>query len=346
MRNPEANRLLLRLAGFLPLVGALLLIDWISLQPAGRHLLAGSLDGAANAMVAGKTIWSRVAALYIKPVWIEHLQSRPEVVVLGSSRAIQVSQEWFRPRTMLNAALLQGDFQDAVAIFEECLETGKTPREVVLEVNPSLAYADKARVSPALASYFRHALVRYRMFPRIFFSGPLTLEGVRWDARIYSKGAVWRVAQKFESDGYLYRPDGSMDWSVTESSNTPDEVERGARSEMVHLDPEHQLWRATSQPGWFDRKIWQAFMDDLRGRGIRVVLLLVPVHPAAYDFYRRQGGYDDTWLRSDAQRRGITVVGSYSPGAAKVTREDFYDDVHVHAEVLHRLLREGGVVRF
>jgi len=68
------------------------------------------------------------------------------------------------------------------------------------------------------------------------------------------------------------------------------------------------------------------------------------VHPAAFNFYNRQGGYDDTWIRRDMAARGVTVIGSYSPAVAGATRSDFFDDVHVHREVLHRFLREGRIV--
>ena len=42
--------------------------------------------------------------------------------------------------------------------------------------------------------------------------------------------------------------------------------------------------------------------------------------------------------------RGVTVLGSYSPAVAGATRDDFFDDVHVHREVLYRFLREGKIV--
>jgi hypothetical protein len=114
---------------------------------------------------------------------------------------------------------------------------------------------------------------------------------------------------------------------------------------MKRLDPTYSHWRATSRPGWFDLRILRAFLDDLQSRRIRVVVILVPVHPAAFDFYSRQGGYNESWIRQEMAARGITVIGSYSPSVARATRADFYDDVHVKASLLHRLLREGGIVQ-
>jgi len=344
MRSYDATRFVVRLACFLPLMGGLLLIDWIGEQPPVRRRLIGALDAAADALVAGKTIWIRANMLDVKAVWIEHSPIQPEVIVLGSSRVTQIPQSWFGSRSLLNASSLAGDFLDAVATFEACLETGKTPRLVLLELNPSLASADKAQMAPALARYFERALLRFRIFPPVFFSGPLTLEGIRWDPLLFSRHAVWKVSEQLAPGGVLLRPDGTSAWNATESQQTADEVEKTAISTMQHLDPQHRRWRMGSQPGWFNRSILQAFLDDLHARGVRVVVLLVPVHPVAFDYYRRQGGYDDAWIRNEMAGRGIAVVGSYSPAMVKATKEDFFDDVHVRPAVLHRLLREGGIV--
>lgn len=341
MRNPDAIRFFSRLLCFVPLAGGLLLTDWLGAQPPVRRLFTHTLDEASEALVCGRTIWSKAEQFDLKPVWIEHLQTHPEIVVLGSSRSAQIVQEWFGQRPLLNASMFTADLLDDVAIFEKCLETGNTPRLVLLELNPSLKFEDKARVSPALASSFRGALMRYRIFPAMFFSGLLTLDTVRWEPSVVLRENVWHVAGEMTPGGYLMHPDGSLQWGLTERHVTPDVVEREVVADLQHLDPKMQRWRTSSRPEWSDMRILRAFLDDLHSRGIRVVTLLVPVNPVAYEFYRRQGGYDDSWIRKEMAGRGIDVVGAYSPAEAGAGREDFYDDVHVHADVLHRLLEES-----
>jgi hypothetical protein len=344
MYNTAAIRFLVRLTCFVPLVGLLLLVNWVSGEPPVRRLFTRRLDAAAAALAAGKTIQSYADMSDLKPVWLEHLQRSPDVVVLGSSRTAQIPQDWFRPRSLLNLAILAGDFADSIAIFQDCLDTGKHPKMVLLELNPTLTFEEKSHVAPALAPHFRRALLHYGIFPPIFFSGPLTLDGLRWDPRVFLRENLWDVSGRLDRGGYRMHPDGSAEWPGSESGATPDDVERGAISEMHRLDPEHARWRTSSQPHWFDHRILLAFLDDLHARGIRVVVLLPPIHPAAFYFYRRQGGYDESWIRSDMASRGVTVVGSYSPSTARARREDFFDDVHVRPAVLRRLLKEGGIV--
>jgi len=344
MRSPDIIRFLLRAACFAPLVGFVLLVNWVCSQPPVRRLFTGTLDAAAEALVAGKTIRSHIDMADLKPIWIEHLQTSPDVVVLGSSRMLQIRQDWFGPRTLWNLAMPSGDFADGVAIFEQCLNTGKHPGLVLLELNPTLTFDEKSHVAPALAPHYRRALLHYGIFPPVFFSGPLTLDALRWDPRLFARQRPWGVSDTLEPAAYRLHPDGSADWQGAESETPPDVVEQAAISAMHRLDPEHRRWRTSSQPGWFDRRILSAFLDDLRARGIRVVVVLAPIHPAAFDFYARQGGYDDTWIRRDMASRAVAVIGSYSPTVAGATRGDFFDDVHVHREVIHRFLREAKIV--
>jgi hypothetical protein len=344
MRNPDAMRMFFRLTLFLPLAGTLLLLDWIGARPPVRRLVIGPLETAADALISGQTIWCRADMHDLKPLWIERLHKPQEVLVLGSSRVMQISPEWFRPRRVLNAAMPAGDFEDSVAAMQLCLETGKTPELVLLELNPTLTFEKKARIAPALAPYFRRALMHYGIFPPTFFTGLLTLDAFRWDPRVWLEHPVWRVSQELPSGAYRMRPDGTSDLGFLESGQTPDDVERGVIEEMHHLDRQFLHWRTTSQPAWFDLKILRAFLDDLRVRHIRLVVLMVPVHPAAYDYYRRQGGYDESWIRREMASRGITVIGSYSPVSSKATKADFFDDVHVRAALLRRLLTESKVI--
>ena len=344
MRKADLVRFLVRLAWFLPFAGGLLLLNWIGAQPPVRRHLTPVLDSAAEALVSGETITCHADMLDLKPIWLEHVQSKPDVVVLGSSRVAQIPHDWFAPRPMLNLALLAGDFADAVAIFQKCLATGKTPKLVLLELNPTLTFEAKEWVAPALAPPYRRALLRYGILSPTLLWGPLNLDALRWNPQIFLRRQPWKVSATMDVGAYRLRPDGSADWYGTDDPLTPDELEREVQSQIHSLAPKYQYWRTSSRPDWFSHKVLGGFLDDLHARGIRVVVVLVPVHPAAYEFYRRQGGYDDSWIRKEMAARGVPVVGAYAPSVAKAARAEFFDDVHAHASVLHRLLAGAGII--
>ena len=338
MRAPEAIRLLLRIGCFLPLMAVLVVIDWISVRPAVRRIAERDLNAAAAAMLSGRTIWSDAEMRDIKAAYLEKMPHLKDMLVLGSSRLLPVSDAWFPTDSMFNAGVLTGDLDDEVAMFQVCVESGKMPHTVLLELNPSLVREEKRRVVP----YLWNAWLRYQTFPPRFFGGLAVLEGVRWDFHsLESTG--WGTAERLAPGFYFLRPDGSSDLSDPRSKDTPEEIEAKALAGLSHLDAFDLRWRTSSTVSGINLKILRRFLDDLRSRGIRVVVVLPPVHPAVYDFYTSRGGYNETWIRREMSARGIQVVGSFSPSAAKATRADFIDGVHPRGELLRRLLSEAGI---
>jgi hypothetical protein len=341
----DPARVVFRLACFLPVVAAPFLTNWICTTAPVERWLGRGLDGFTDLLIAGKTIWTSDDLRSLKAAWIARMPVGKDVLILGSSRALPISSEWFQPLSMFNAAVFSGDMDDMISIFQLCVEAGKTPRVVVLELNPALTNEAKAGEQRALEPYFRRALARYRVRP------PLRLWGELFSALQFRlnlrrlRSPAWGVSREPVAGADRLLPDGVPDYGRQQLSASPDLVEANVALSISHFDRGYIPWRTKSQPDGYDLKLFRCFLDDVQSRGIRVVVWLAPIHPAAYDFYAKLGGYDETWIRREMASRSITVVGSYSPATARATNADFFDDVHPRAAVVHRLFREAGVVR-
>jgi hypothetical protein len=345
MAASDTTRVLIRLACFAPLVTMPALINWICTTPPIQRWLGSRLDGIADTLIAGKPIWTPDDLRTLKAAWIARMPAGKDVLILGSSRALQISSEWFRPWSMFNAGVFYGDLDDMISIFQLFLEVGKIPRVVVLELNPALTNRRKAGELRALEPYFRHALARYRIRPPLRLLAELFSEQqVRlnlWRLR----APAWGFSKEPVPGADRVLPDGLSGYISGQPKTTPDEVEAAVVSSISHFDGESVPWRTKSLPGEFDLQLFRRFLDDLQSRGIRVIVWLAPVHPAAYNFYAKLGGYDETWIRREMAPRNITVVGSYSPMVARATKADFFDDIHPCAALVHRLFREAGVIQ-
>jgi hypothetical protein len=345
MGASDATRVLLRLACFAPLAAGPALMNWICATPPVERWLGSRLDGITGTLIAGKSIWTFDDLRTLKAAWVARMPAEKDVVVLGSSRALQISSEWFQPRSMFNASVLSGDLDDTISIFQLFLEVGKTPRVVVLELNPALTNKRQAGELRALEPYLRHALARYglrppfRLLAEIFSAEQARLNIARLRAPTWGFSPVPIPAEN------RVLPDGVEDYMSAPSKGTPDEVEAAVVSITRQFDGDTVPWRTRSQPGEFDLRLFHCFLDDLQSRGIRVIVWLAPIHPVAYDFYAKLGGYDETWIRREMASRNITVVGSYSPAVAGATKADFFDDVHPKQAIVHRLFREAGVIQ-
>jgi hypothetical protein len=344
MLTQGARALAIRIACFLPLVAGLLISDWVSGLPPVRGAAMRNLNAAAAALVAGKAVSGADDPRDLRIAWLLNLPSAKDVLVLGSSRVMQISEQWFHPQTMFNAAVFSGGLDDAVSIVQFCLENGKLPRSVILELNPSLAPEGQRLPTGLTGPFLRRAFVRYRVFPERLLGGLFSLAGVRWDIRMM-RAPAWGDASALTPGMYRVWPDGTIDWGPRPAQTSPDEAEAAAVWKMRHLDAETLLYRTSSQPKSGDLKILRHLLDDFQSRGIGVVVLLPPVHPAVYGAYYRQGGYHEDWIRSEMAGRGIRVVGSFSAAIAGASRADFLDDVHCRPSVLRRLLADAGIIQ-
>jgi hypothetical protein len=95
--------------------------------------------------------------------------------------------------------------------------------------------------------------------------------------------------------------------------------------------------RAPGREGALER-----FVRYLGGEGVGVTLVLVPFAPEVYDAARRLPGRTvvdvERELRAIAARTSVRIVGSYDPRAVGVTTSDFFDESHMRAEALARLI--------
>jgi hypothetical protein len=340
----DSTRVLLRLACFLPLLAAPFLANWSCTAPPVERWLGRDLDGFADMLIAGKTIWTQDDLRSLKAAYIARMPSGKDVLILGGSRALPISSEWFGPLSVFNAAVFRGDMDDMISIFQLCVEVAKMPRVVVLELNPALTNESKAAEQRALEPYFRHALARYRFRP------PLRLWGELFSALQFRlnlrrlQSPAWGISKEPVPGQTRLLPDGVPDYGPAQLNASPDLVEADVLFTISHFDRAYIPWRTKSEPDEYDLRLFRRFVDDLQSRGIRVIVWLAPIHPAAYDFYAKLGGYDETWIRREMALRNITVVGSYSPAIARATKADFFDDVHPLAPIVHKLFREAGVI--
>jgi hypothetical protein len=133
-------------------------------------------------------------------------------------------------------------------------------------------------------------------------------------------------------DGTLKLSDGSLVWSLTFRTESPDYAEERALSWAKYADgPIGFAHSIELDEGRM--RLLEAFVDYLQSGNVEVVFSLPPYHPAAYDILVHSERYSivlevEAFYRDLARSRGIAVVGSYDPEKSSCTKEDFFDGDH------------------
>jgi hypothetical protein len=268
---------------------------------------------------------------------------RPEVLILGSSRIMQVGAGIIPNHTLLNLAVSGCSLEDIIAISEMAMDK-LAPELLLIGADPWLfnAKSGQDRWRSVATEYYR-GLAKLRPKGDTGADTSSETEGRPPSSSSLSKllDGLFRsvnISKPYSDDTApgpkdKIRRDGSRIYNDSYASKTSMDVARGfgrnlnyAMDEYAFSEESHQLFR-------------EYLSSQLARR--KVVLVLSPYHSGLYDIMETER---KVFLETEEQFRrlaaelGITVLGSYDPEKAACTAEDFYDAMHPKGEVMKRVL--------
>jgi hypothetical protein len=342
----------------LPVVFAVSLVT-VGVDPANLFRGTAYERGIATLLAEGRNVAAignhddRLVQRYLTA----KLDAAPEVVVLGSSRAMQIRRGVAGDAGFFNASVSEAALEDLEAVSQLYLELEPPPQVMILSVDPwdlqetdwligwkSLS-TERDRMLESMgrdAGGHRmdrlEALLRYgqALSPSYFQASSRRLfRSLTGDDAARS---VYFATGKAELDVPVKLADGSLVYDAAMRLRSSEETERAALEYAVEwrdrIDRVGRLEPARQAE-------FEDFVDQLMSRGVRVIIYLGPYHPTTYAYFLRErdlrlGGAVEDYLRSIAATRDIEVLGSYDPARAGVGPDDFFDALHV---------RETGVAK-
>jgi len=308
----------------------------------------------ATRLLAGRDVPASFALdeLRLQRDLAEGRREAPEILVLGSSRAMMVGSAAFPGRAVVNASVSSASLEDAIALFELYEEHGLRPRTLLLGIDPWALNGSTRNPSSSLDPELQAGLRRLgRAAPAAYGALPALGGGrlARW-LRLLSPSyfqaslAVWlrggrpergdparepAPARGAAEDPAVLHPDGSRTWAPR-LDDTPVEAARayaatqgasGLSFLKIPPDPDRVA-------------LLGAFVDHVGTLGVRVVIWLAPYHPAAYANlvagHRAAAVMEgERAVRALAQPRHLVVLGSYDPAASGAREEDIADHHHL-----------------
>ena len=271
------------------------------------------------------------------------LRDGKDVVILGSSRSMMVSDHLFPGRSLFNSWVSGGALGDCLAVYELYEERGLTPSVVVLGVEPWWFNGSVAQLTwGSLREPYLSMLKRLNLAPS---SGPIgTTKSVVRDllslpyfkqslqTLILNRNRVpYFATDRSNYSGVLMLQDGSWFGPRLLGPAPPEQakvVEAAAITQAEVPDAAHINFTQLDQERI---TCLEAFVDHLRSENVEVVFYLAPFHPSAYKILVQKDPVilqAEAYYRNLARDRGISVVGSYNPQQCSCTKEDFYDGFH------------------
>lgn len=293
---------------------------------------------------------------------IEGQTAPADIVVLGSSRSMQISSEWFPGFTFFNNSVSGGTIQDYVAIFELYAERGQLPKIIVICMDPWILNGNNHQNRwQSLRTEYLAGLNRIGMPRQDKGSSDLSVEKY---LELLSPGYFQAAIKKYVDSignpnplGYyatadsigeqaIRRSDGSLAYPREVRDATPSAVLEGARefvaSQHIYSLEDFSLLDRDAE------KISRLLIRYMVLHGVRVIVLLTPYHPYVYnqlisstDYQRIQNA--ETYFVGVTIRNGAQAVGSYDPAAIPCSADEFYDGMHARETCLKRIISTSGL---
>ena len=322
---------------------------------------AGLFGGGAEARIGALLVDGHAVrppdeynARLVDRYYVQHAPTPPDVVILGTSRAMRIRSSAFPGRTAMNLAVFAGTVEDVVAIVGMYDRKGRWPGEIVLVLEPwmlndfngltgwrSVAseYQYMSRrlgtdpslnlpaAWPAFDTYF--ALVSPAYFQAALRSRPTTDAADRVSA----------VPAAAAEDTIVLADGSRLDGRAIRERSAAEGRMRAVRDAAP---PFAGLEHFSALSPARERELTLA-TRFLAGVGVRVTFALMPFHPLVHQILFSSSAYAmvgraEQRFRALGRELGVAVRGSYDPGACRCLDTDFVDGIHPTAPCSARAL--------
>jgi len=271
----------------------------------------------------------------------------PDTLVLGSSRAMQITARDLHCETLFNVGVTNGDLRDFISFYLLYKQNNKLPRRVILMTdycifNPAKldgraytdGYQDFAKQIDTQPILSGKSLEKWKQV----FSPSYFQTAVRF---LLSGGEAQPVmTTEYEAETDMRRSDGSYSYNA-QIRNT----------RATDITDEQAFIRMGLTLGEYDdnsavlRQQFEAFVDQILKDGMDVVFYFPPIHPAYYRQMQQSAQYCsqiqlEEYFKSFADNHGIKTFGSYDAFALGLTEADFHDGLHCSLQATQSILPE------
>lgn len=293
---------------------------------------------------------------------LENLKHRPQILILGSSRTLPITQQLFNKLNFYNASVNGGTLQDDIALYYLFQKKGWQPNYVVIAIDPwlldknsgevkwrseifsefikgkrlvshesSFQFQDRVngifeKYSQLLSSnYFIASLKNFKLIRRISLT-QLPINNI-----IVNPG---ETVKKY-ANCYLLLPQGSRLNSIAEESVDSATADYSGRTQISQTSRNMAIDTESAT-------LFEDFIRYLKIHHVNIIFYFPPYEPAAYLAIAEDRNYRNVYKIEDyflniAKKYNIQVVGNYDPNKLGLQSNEFIDYIHLKKEALDKI---------
>jgi len=344
---------------FTPILLLIFLTNYF-VDPAFLYHGDGYAQRVARILTSGHNVgWVDCDERLVQKYYINDLKASPDVLILGSSRSMQIGEDVFHGLKTVNSSVSEDLLADDLGILQIYDEKGILPKVLILEASPWMLNAQFSRkkyqsIYPDIWVMSQKLGVRDG-----WISKPVSPQYINMFSLSYFQSAVslaleqrhdhkdkFFVTDETAGDYRIKLHDGSLSWPT----------------QMLVAKTDEQIGRAATQMLSENRKDYEFHLDNarmdimdkligyLQKKGVDVVIFLPPYPEETYKQFllnpKMRSVFDaEVYFRSLAHKYHLKVAGSYNPLMYGFKDADFLDGIHARKEALGRLFKEENVIK-
>jgi hypothetical protein len=292
----------------------------------------------------------------VQKFYIEQERTLPDIVVIGSSRSLEIGSNIFPNTNIVNNSVTGAALGDYLGILYNYDKRGRLPKRMILGVDPWLLnpYSGEHRwVSLKEEAFAMLKKIGVGSWdPRTpFFSDRLLniVSFTYFQASIRSlfegslNGRKYFPTDEEIADYPILLKDGRHSYQKSFRSRFVQEVSNEAREAALDRHgPDYDLRRPDSE--W--AVILEKLISYLGDKKIEIVLYLAPYHPDVYNSFVKSPQKKvivdiENYYRDVAKRHHLRIIGSYDPKQCGLVESDFYDPVHAKEDAVERIFKRN-----
>lgn len=292
----------------------------------------------------------------LQKYYIEGLNNKPEVVVLGSSRIMLIGSSFFPSHRLVNNGVSGCQIEDMMAIFNLYLKKDFMPKKIVLGLDPWMLN-DNNGDRRWLSLKDNYIDMARRLHIEVSDSSSISRRNPKYGELVsldYFQNSLWTIlkfgtnkyspTRRILNDGITRLTDGSICYDKKYRIRTLAEIELAANS-YIGLKPIYLLggfsYLSRGKIGQLEK-----FIDFLIDERIEVIFFLAPYHPKVYNFLIGDIQYkkvseSEGYFKALAVLKNINIFGSFDPGKYMLDGFYFYDGMHFKEETIPLILKSS-----
>lgn len=289
----------------------------------------------------------------VQKYYIQGIKDRKEVVVLGSSRSMEINSSMFPNYSFHNNSIGGAILRDYLAIYDMYRERKMLPDYMIIELTPWLlnggyySYLSEHAYSSALS--LRIINENYNTLRKVLKLPPINIPVHNKEYKylispnyfqksirqlIATRKTGFQLVRYFETDAKTGKmsirlADGSVHNKDSFYANPIEAVRQNA----MDIDTDSWGLMDFSELDPDLKEEFELFIDLAKKEGVTLLFYIPPYHQIAYNLLAADVRYkiiadEEKYFREFAQKRKITVLGSYNPETLPISESDFGDNFH------------------